>query len=323
MGRRITPGRPSRHCRRFPLRTTPLKDVSFKGLKTKIGHVTLKSKQTGCTVLLFDAPSVCSGHVAGGAPGTRDGDMLDPTCLVERANAILLTGGSAFGLAAADGVMRFLAEKKAGFAVGNDRIPIVPAAVIYDRAVGEPSFPTPGDGYKACANAVYSASKSGPVGVGCGATVGKFSKALKPGRGGFGAVCIRMPSGALMGAVVAVNAYGNVVDPKTGEIVAGASDKSGKKVPFGAAKRSGRAGENTAIGAVVTNALMTKTQAKRVSMAAHDGLARTILPSHTLYDGDIIYAVSTGRKKCDVIEICAFAAKAIETAVLRAVSVGG
>jgi L-aminopeptidase/D-esterase-like protein len=246
--------------------------------------------------------------------------MLDPTCLVDKANAILLTGGSAFGLAAADGVMRFLAEKNVGFAVGNDRIPIVPSAVIYDRAVGEATFPSPRDGYKACANADYSASKHGPIGVGCGATVGKFSKKLRPGRGGFGAVCLRMPSGALMGAVVAVNAYGNVINPKNGEIVAGASDKNGKKIHFGTAKISGQPGANTTIGAVVTNASLTKTQAKRMSMAAHDGLARTTLPSHTLYDGDTIYAVSTGGIKCDMVELCAFAAKAVELAVLKAVS---
>ncbi|MBI3582243.1 MAG: P1 family peptidase [Nitrospinae bacterium] len=296
------------------------KHGTFRGLGTKIGHATLTSKKTGCTVLLFDSPAVCSGHVAGGAPGTRDGDMLDPSCLVQTVNAILLTGGSAFGLAAADGVMRFLAEKKAGFAVGRDRVPIVPAAVIYDRAVGEASYPAAKDGYRACKAAGYSAAKHGAVGVGCGATVGKFSKKLRPGRGGFGAVCLRMPSGALVGAAVGVNAYGNVVDPKNGEIVAGATDRKGRAVSFWDAEVSGRPGENTAIGAVVTDAFLTKAQARRVAMAAHDGLARTVMPSHTLYDGDAIYAASTGRKKAKMAEICAYAARVVELAVLKAVS---
>ncbi|MBI3793629.1 MAG: P1 family peptidase [Nitrospinae bacterium] len=293
--------------------------VSFRALKTKIGHVTLGVKKTGCTVLLFDEPSVCSGHVAGGAPGTRDGDMLDPSCLVEKANAIVLTGGSAFGLATADGVMRFLSERGVGFAVGSDRVPIVPAAVIYDRGVGEATYPSAKDGYRACLNAGYSADKSGPIGVGCGATVGKFSKKLRPSPGGFGAVCLRTRAGVYVGAVVAVNAFGNVVDPDGGNLICGAMDKRGKIVSFGSAIVSGRAGENTTIGAVVTNAGLTKSQAKRISMCAHDGLARAVFPCHTIYDGDTIYAVSTGKVRADMVELGAVAVRAVELAVLKAV----
>jgi L-aminopeptidase/D-esterase-like protein len=184
-------------------------------------------------------------------------------------------------------------------------------------------YPTGRDGYRACVNAGYSVEKLGPVGVGCGATVGKFSKYLLPGRGGFGAACLKLRSGALVGAVVAVNAFGNVVERGTGKIIAGAADKKGNKVSFDDVEVSGRAGENTTIGAVITNALMTKAQAKRLAMASHDGLARSIYPSHTLYDGDTLYAVSTGKVKANMVELCALAAKAVETAVLKAVQQPG
>lgn len=296
--------------------------VSFRKLKTRIGHVTRKAERTGCTVLLFDEPAVCGVHVAGGAPGTRDTDLLDPSCLVERVNAIVFTGGSVFGLAAADGVVRFLAERGVGFPVGDDRVPIVPAAVIYDRSIGGRFAPGPKDGYRACANAGYGIEDCGPIGAGCGATVGKFSKKLTPDNGGFAAVVRRLPSGVLVGAVVVVNAFGNVVDCSTGGIVAGATDKRGNKVPFSGADIPRVMGANTTIGAVVTDAALTKAQAKRVAMAAHDGLARAISPSHTIYDGDALFAASTGNGKADLAVVCAEAALAVEMAVLKAVGGG-
>ncbi|MBI5178035.1 MAG: P1 family peptidase [Nitrospinae bacterium] len=293
---------------------------SFLPLKTRIGHATLKAARTGCTVLLFDAPAVCGVQVAGGAPGTRDTDMLDPSCLVERVNAILLTGGSAFGLASADGVMKFLAERKTGFKVGDDVVPIVPGAVIYDRRVGKRAAPTAKDGYRACKNAGYSIDDFGAVGAGCGALTGKFSAKLTPGMGGMAAVCLPTPSGALVGAVVVVNPFGNVVDPRTGEIVSGATDKKGMKVPFDGKNIRRSFGENTVIGSVVTDAALTKAQAKRVAMAAHDGIARTVSPAHTLYDGDVLFAASTGKRKADLNIICHWAALAVESAILKAVS---
>lgn len=293
------------------------RDLPLKALGTRIGHATLARQKTGCTVLLFDAPAVCGVQVTGGAPGTRETDLLDPTCHVNEIHAILLTGGSAFGLAAADGVMRFLAERKIGYAVGTDRVPIVPAAVIYDRATGEPAAPTAKDGYAACQKAAY-ATRSGAIGAGCGARVGKFAKNCTPDAGGIG-VIVKKVGDITIAAVMVVNAFGNVIDPASGHIMAGATDKKGNKVPYAGGKTFGLAGSNTIIGAVITDAALTKAYAKRIAMAAHDGLARTVVPAHTMFDGDTIFAASTGEKKADINALIADAAQVTALAILAAV----
>lgn len=292
--------------------------VSLKHLKTKIGHITHKKSRTGCTVLLFDSPSVCGVHTSGGAPGTRETALLDPTCLIERVNAILLTGGSAFGLAAADGVMRYCAEHNIGYAVGEDIIPIVPAAVIYDRNVGIKTAPTSRDGYNACKKADYISPAAGEIGAAAGATVGMWSERHKPSPGGM-SVVVKKFGELTIGAVMVVNAFGNVVDPATGEVVAGAIDNEGRKVPFGDSRDIRTLAGNTTIGAILIDAALTKAQAKRVAIAAQDGLAKTIHPSHTLYDGDTIFAVSTGIKKADLNSMGIWASETAAEAVLKAV----
>lgn len=299
-----------------------LESICLKTLGTKIGHKTKKKSMTGCTVLLFDKPAICSVHVAGSAPGTRDTDLLDPTCMVERVDGLLFTGGSAFGLAATDGVMKYFAEQGRGLPVKNDRIPIVPTAVIYDRGVGKPTAPTAKDGYKACENASYSmAGQGGRVGAGCGATVGKFSDKLTPDRGGFSIVCGKLTGEIVVAVFMVVNALGNVIDPETGQAIAGARDKKGNIKTFFSAKAEkveSVSGANTTIGAIVTNAALTKSQAKRVAMTAHDGLAKSLNPSHTLYDGDAIFVASTGKKKADLNGLGIISAELSARAVVKA-----
>lgn len=296
-----------------------LESPFLKTLGTKVGHITKKSSMTGCTVLLFDRRAVCSVHVSGAAPGTRETDLLDPTCMVDRIDGLMLAGGSAFGLAAADGVMKYLSEQGRGMPVKSDRIPIVPTAVIYDRGVGKPDAPGAKDGYKACENAVYSVATQGRIGAGCGATVGKFSDKLTPDRGGFSIVCEKLPGGIIVAAFMVVNALGNVIDPASGQIIAGARDKKGNIKTSYAAKIESAPGTSTTIGAIVTNATLTKSQAKRVAMTAHDGLAKSLNPSHTLYDGDAIFVASTGGKKVDLSKLGIIAAELSASAVVKAV----
>ncbi len=291
--------------------------VSLKPLGTKIGHFTNKKARTGCTALLFDSPAVCGVQIRGGSPGTRETALLDPACLVDRVNGILLTGGSAFGLAAADGVMRYLAEQGAGFRMGGDVVPIVPAAVIYDRSVGEKTAPSAGDGLKACKKASYSTPASGQTGAGAGATIGKWSKHFKPDVGGTGIVVKKMGRVTVC-AVVVVNSFGNVVDPDTGNIVAGASDKNGKTRPFRLADADVSPMGNTIIGAVITDGRLTAADAARLASVAHDGIAKTVHPSHTLYDGDTLFAVSTGNRRADLNRLVILATDAVKDAVLLA-----
>jgi len=291
--------------------------VSLKPLGAKIGHFTDKTAKTGCTVLLFDSPAVCGVQTRGGAPGTRETALLDPTCLVDRVNGILLTGGSSFGLAAADGVMRYLAERNAGFRVGDDVVPIVPAAVIYDRGVGRKTAPSAADGLKACKKASYSTPATGRMGAGAGAAIGKWSKRLKPDAGGTGIVLKKMGRITVC-AVVVVNSFGSVVDPDTGNIVAGARDENGKLHPFRLADADASPMGNTIIGAVITDAGLTASDAERLASVAHDGIAKAVRPSHTLYDGDTLFAVSTGNRRADLNRLVILAADAVQDAVLLA-----
>jgi L-aminopeptidase/D-esterase-like protein len=276
----------------------------------KVGHFTETRRPTGCTVLLVEEGAVAGVEVRGGAPGTRETDLLSPLDTVPTVNAILLSGGSAFGLAAADGVSRYLEDKGFGFPAGPVRVPIVPAAILFDLNVGDPSIrPTAESGYKAC-----QAARGGPnarleqgnVGAGAGATVGKL---LGPGRamkGGFGAASVHLPGGLVVGAMAAVNAGGDVCD-SSGQVLAGARTEDGKRLADVAAMlrrgelpalRSpwGEPGRNTTIGVVATNATLTKAEATKVAQMAHDGLARAIRPVHLPSDGDTVFAVATGKK---------------------------
>ena len=293
----------------------------------KAGHYTDTRRPTGCTVLLFENGATAGVDVRGAAPGTRETDLLDPVNTVQKIHGLLLTGGSAYGLDAAGGVMRFLEEKKIGYPVPTGVVPIVPAAVLFDLGVGkDPRVrPDANAGYQAAKAASRAALAEGNVGAGAGATVGKIHGMAQAMKGGLGCAAQRLGStGLVVAAVVAVNALGDVIEPGRG-IIAGARTADGFLNTAAALDRGEGAlkpaGQNTTIGAVVTNAALDKAQAKKVAQMAHDGLARVIDPVHTPADGDTLFAVATGtlRGEAQVGVIGAVAAHVVATAVLRAV----
>lgn len=295
----------------------------------KAGHFTDPRRPTGCTVLLFEKGAAAGVDVRGGSPGTRETDLLNPVNTVQQVYAIVLAGGSAFGLDAASGVMRYLDQRHIGYAVGNIVVPIVPAAILYDLEIGDPKIrPTAESGYKACQAAGSARVPEGNVGAGAGATVGKLFGMKQAMKSGLGSASIRAGNtGIVVGAIVAVNAVGDILDPKTGKIVAGARTADGSGFMDSMAHiRAGynvraEAARNTTIGVVATNAALDKAQAAKVAQMAHDGLARTINPVHTPSDGDTIFAVATGAipTHANVGSIGALAAEAMSQAVLRAV----
>jgi L-aminopeptidase/D-esterase-like protein len=294
----------------------------------KVGHDTLSERPTGCTVVLTEEGVIAGVDVRGSAPGTRETDLLAPTNLVEKVNAIVLSGGSAFGLDAATGVMRYLEEKGVGFDARVAKVPIVPAAVIFDLAVGDLKIrPTAECGYRAALAATSGPVQEGNVGAGAGATVGKLLGPQRAMKGGLGSAAITLPNGLVVAALVAVNAVGDVIDPSTGRVIAGLRTADGKGLAdVRTLLRSGavpppRTGQNTTIGVVATNARLTKTQATKVAQMAHDGLARTISPVHTPADGDTIFALATGTHQGNVelLAIGALAAEAMADAIVRAV----
>src|SRR5207249_1351873 len=252
----------------------------------KVGHFTEARRPTGCTVILYERGAVAGVDVRGSAPGTRETDLLKPINTVDKVNAIVLSGGSAFGLDTATGVMRYLEEHDSGFATAAGKVPIVPAAILYDLTVGDGKIrPNAEAGYKACTNAKTGAVEEGSVGAGAGATVGKLGSG-RPMKGGIGTSSIKLPNGLVVGAIVAVNCAGDVIDPKTGKIVAGARTPDGKSfLNIMDAFRSGRGqaaappGQNTTIGVVATNARFDKTQMTKIAEMAHDGMARAINPT--------------------------------------------
>jgi len=294
----------------------------------KVGHFTESRRPTGCTVLLFERGATAGVDVRGAAPGTRETDLLNPINTVQQIQAILLAGGSAFGLDAASGVMRFLDEHRLGYAVGDVIVPIVPAAILYDLQIGDSKIrPTADSGYKACQAATTERVPEGNVGAGAGATIGKMFGSKQAMKSGLGSASVRVGNtGIIVGAIVAVNAVGDVVDPKTGKIVAGARKADGRGFMDSMARiREGYSvpadGANTTIGVVATNIALDKAQATKVAQMAHDGLARTIYPVHTPSDGDTIFAVATGANPARVNHgaIGALAADLMARAVLRAV----
>jgi L-aminopeptidase/D-esterase-like protein len=294
----------------------------------KAGHFTDPRRPTGCTVILFEEGAVTGVDVRGSAPGTRETDLLKPTNTVDKAHAILLAGGSAFGLDAASGVVRYLEERNAGFPTPFARVPIVPAAILYDLSIGDPAIrPDAAAGYQACVNASHAPCEEGSVGAGAGATIGK----LGPGRamkGGIGTSSIRIPSGIVVGAIVAVNCVGNVLDPSTGKILAGARTRDGEGfLDIMDWYRAGSGGaqtgvlESTTIGVIATNAVLTKAQVTKIAEMAHDGIARAINPVHTPWDGDTLFAMATSSSNAavDIGVIGALAAEAVSEAILRGV----
>jgi L-aminopeptidase/D-esterase-like protein len=299
----------------------------------KVGHFTLSERPTGCTVVLVDGEGVPGGvSQRGAAPGTRETDLLDPLNLVDKVNAIVLSGGSAFGLDASQGVVRYLEERNIGWNVGAAGVvPIVPSAILFDLGFGgDPKIrPTADCGYRAAGLASDAAVAEGNVGAGAGATIGKVAGRDRSMKGGIGTAAIRMPNGLTVAAMVAVNAVGDVIDPSTGQVVAGVRTPDGKSLADARKLlRDGslmkavtpRAAENTTIAVVATNARLTKTEVNRVALMADDGLARAISPSHTIGDGDTVFALATGRwpGQADASIVGALAADVLAEAIVRA-----
>ena len=302
----------------------------------RVGHHTLTERPTGCTVILAGPGGAIAGvDVRGSAPGTRETDLLNPVNLVDRVNAVVLSGGSAFGLAAADGVVKYLDEQHVGFSTSAGVVPIVPAAILFDLQIGNGSVrPGPDCGYAAALAATAGPVAEGSVGAGAGATVGKLLRSDRGMKGGIGSSAIEVPGGLVVAALVAVNAVGNVVDPATGRFIAGGRTEDGSGIAdLRAALRTnqsrGRAGamdspnpiENTTLGVVATNATLTKAQATKLAQMAHDGYARAIYPSHLINDGDAIFALATGSRTSapDMNQLGALAADAMADAIVRAV----
>jgi len=257
----------------------------------RVGHDTNLEAATGCTVILCDTVAVGGVDVRGGAPATRETELLHPLNLVEQVDAVVLTGGSAYGLDAASGVMRYLEEQGLGYDTGVARIPIVPAAAIFDLGFGLASIrPDAEAGYQACKNATAEPVMQGNIGAGTGATVGKMAGPSFMMKGGLGSASTLLSDGTLVGALVVVNALGDIIDPQTQKVVAGARNPAGHGFlaanPFG----------NTTIAVVATNASLTKGQTNKIAQMAHDGIAQTIRPAHTMFDGDTIFGLAMGPK---------------------------
>ena len=294
----------------------------------KVGHFTDARRPTGCTVLLCEAGAVAGVDVRGAAPGTRETDLLHPLATLEEVHALLLTGGSAFGLAAADGVMRWLEDRGCGVQVGPARVPIVPAAVLFDLWVGDARIrPDAAAGHAACEAASTAHPAQGSVGAGAGASVGKLFGIARAMKGGIGTASIKV--GAItVAALVAVNAIGDVVDPASGRVIAGARADDGR-TPLDtlAALVDGQlpahlmAGMATTIGIVATDAQLTKAQTNKLASMAHNGLARSINPVHTASDGDALFAIATGGagRPGHLTVLGALAAEVTARAVLNAV----
>jgi L-aminopeptidase/D-esterase-like protein len=303
----------------------------------EIGQAQDLEALTGVSVILCRNGAVGGVDQRGGAPGTRETDLLNPINLIEKVHAVVLAGGSAFGLDAASGVMKYLEEQKIGFDVGVARVPIVPAAILFDLSIGRADVrPTAEMGYRAAAAASTDRPIEGNAGAGAGASVGKIFGNNGAMKSGVGTASIDIGGGIIVGAIAAVNAYGDVVDPKTGRIIAGARSTKLGPISLGSSEyfadtlatmktMAGRMIEglamrsNTVIGVVATNARLSKPEANKMAQMAQDGLARVIRPAHTMLDGDTIFALATGQKKADVSLVGAFAAEAFALACISAV----
>lgn len=294
----------------------------------KVGHATNLEAATGCTVVLCPAGTVGGVDVRGGAPGTRETDLLHPQNLVEHVNAVVLSGGSAYGLASADGVMQYLEEQKLGFPINQELVvPIVPAAILMDLLIGDGTIrPDAAMGYQACQNATTHAVAQGSVGAGTGCTVGKMAGLESATKGGIGSASIDLGDGLYVAALVAVNAVGDVLDEQ-GNILAGLRSAAGHfagTINMMRTMTHGRPNpeiprENTVIGVIATNAQLSKAQVNKVAQMAHDGIARAVNPAHTPFDGDTIFALASGEKAANVSVIGAFAAEAMAQAIRNGV----
>jgi L-aminopeptidase/D-esterase-like protein len=300
----------------------------------RVGHISDFEAITGCTAILVEGGAVAGVDIRGSATGSQELDALSPLHITPHIHGICLAGGSAFGLEAASGVRNYLEEHGTGFAFGGARVPIVPAAILFDLGIGKPAVrPTREMGYAAAKAATTEAVVEGSVGAGTGATVGKLRGLAQSMKGGIGSFTVKLGSNVLVSALVATNAYGDVIDPKTARVVAGAR-KSKESRDFidttEAIRRGARLSQpagNTTLGVVATNARLTKAQATRLAALAQHGMVRTISPVHTLGDGDLVFAMSVGSETADFVSLGVAAADALGEAILRSVrqakSLGG
>jgi len=296
-------------------------------LGLRVGHFTDTRRPTGCSVVLCPQGAVCGVDVRGAAPGTRETDLLRPDNLVEHVHALLLTGGSAFGLDAASGVVRWLEERGHGLGVGPAVVPIVPAAVLFDLWLGDPCIrPDASAGYAACEAASHEAPAQGNVGAGAGATVGKLFGLDRGMKGGIGTASLKVGA-VTVGALVAVNPTGDVIDPCSGRVLAGTRGADGQPRSATQAIAAGELppralpGMATTIGIIATDAVLSKAQANKLATMAHNGLARCIDPVHTMADGDTLFALATGTsgRPGEMTVLGALAATVMSRAVLNAV----
>jgi L-aminopeptidase/D-esterase-like protein len=293
----------------------------------KVGHYTDLTAARGCTVVICEQGAVPGVDVRGSSPGTRETDLMRPMSQVDKVHAVLLTGGSAFGLTAASGVMNYLEEHNIGYETSIGRIPIVPAAVLFDLTLGDAGIrPGIAEGYEACKNATDANVTEGCVGAGTGAMVGHLFGPARATKSGLGTASELIFGDVVVAAIVAVNAFGDVIDNKTGQVLAGVRTEDGKgfdntmdylKKGHGYAVKPGN---HTTIGIVATNAVLNKEQVNKMAQIAHDGMARAINPCHTMLDGDTIFALSIGDKQGDVTTISAVAADVMERAIIKAVN---
>lgn len=296
--------------------------LDVKGIK--VGQVEDKEGLTGCTVIICEDGGVCGVDVRGSAPGTRETDLLDPINMVQKVHAIVLSGGSAFGLESTCGVSRYLEEKGIGFDVGVAKVPIVTGAVLFDLGVGDPKCrPNIEMGYKACQIANNTELKQGNYGAGCGATVGKIRGSEFCTKGGIGSYSIKLDNGLVVSAIIAVNAFGDVYE--NGQVIAGVlnDDKTDFLNTYDLMKKGVNKGgfniDNTTIGAVVTNAKLSKAKCKKISQMAHNGFAKSIFPIHTPHDGDTIFTLATGEVETDITLLGSIASEVVEKSVISAI----
>ncbi|WP_394861753.1 P1 family peptidase [Paraclostridium bifermentans] len=296
--------------------------LDVKGIK--VGQVEDKEGLTGCTVIICEDGGVCGVDVRGSAPGTRETDLLDPINMVQKVHAIVLSGGSAFGLESTCGVSRYLEEKGIGFDVGVAKVPIVTGAVLFDLGVGDPKCrPNIEMGYKACQIANNIELKQGNYGAGCGATVGKIRGSEFCTKGGIGSYSIKLDNGLVVSAIIAVNAFGDVYE--NGQVIAGVlnDDKNDFLNTYDLMKKGVNKGgfniDNTTIGAVVTNAKLSKAECKKISQMAHNGFAKSIFPIHTPHDGDTIFTLATGEVETDITLLGSIASEVVEKSVISSI----
>lgn len=304
-----------------------VKNILFNTIEgIKIGNAENLNGPTGCTVIICEEGATAGVDVRGGSPGTRETDLLNPINLVDKIHAVVLAGGSAFGLDAAGGVMQYLEEKSIGFDVTVTKVPIVCGAVLFDLSIGDFTIrPDKAMGYAACENSELNLCQNGNVGAGAGATVGKIRGSKYSMKGGLGSFAVQIGD-LKVGAVVAVNSLGDIVDSKTGKILAGALNDDGKFFVNTESimlekyyDKKNLFNRNTTIGIVVNNGKFTKAEMNKIASMAHNGYARAIRPAHSTFDGDTIFSVATGKIEADVNAVGFLSAQVMESAIINAI----